>query len=91
MRTKKGEKMENSREKSKIQLLNMCSNIKFLREKHCLTKKEMAKRLKISTRSLSMLEEGIVPPNLSCEILFRIQYEFDISPSDLLKGRINEG
>jgi len=49
-----------------------CENIRLLRQKHNLSKKDMAKILEISVHSLSMIERGILPTKLSCEVLFCI-------------------
>ena len=48
----------------------LCKNIKILREKNKLSKKEMAKRLGIGVIALSKLESGILPKRLSVKILF---------------------
>ncbi len=70
------------------QLLILCDNIRLLRERAGLTQKEMAKRLGVSIRSISMLEKGSVPKRLSCEVIFRLALEFEASPTDLLKKRL---
>lgn len=82
--------MKNHKEETKIQLLNMCNNIKFLRKKHNLTKKAMAERLKISTRSLSMLEKGIIPSRLSCAFLFYVFNEFDVPPKKIFEISLHD-
>ena len=80
--------MKNTIDKSKEQLLILCDNVRFLRKREGLSQKEMAKRLKVSVRSISMIEKGIIPDRLSCEIIFNIYFEFGISPNDLLKKRL---
>lgn len=68
-------------EKNDVQIL--CQNIKFLRQKHKLSKNKMAQILGVSMKTLNCIENGILPPRLSCEILFRIQHHFDILPQHL--------
>lgn len=60
-----------------------CKNIKRLRETERLTQKEMAERLGIGVSSLIKLEKGILPPRLTCEILFCIQRRFGIPPEKM--------
>ena len=67
-------------------MLVFCENVRLLRKREGLTQKEMAERLKVSVRSISMIENGIVPKRLSCDILFKIHFEFGIDPTDLLKN-----
>ena len=66
---------------SDIQIL--CQNIKSLRQKHNLSKKEMSKILGIGMKTLNQIENGILPPRMSCEPLFRIQSHFGIRPQQL--------
>lgn len=65
--------------------LIFCENIKKLRKKESLSKKEMAKRLGIGTSSLTMLENGEIPKRLTCKIVYKIQEEFDILPQNMFK------
>ena len=60
-------------------------HIQRIRKEQKLTQREMAGRLGIGVRTLSMIERGILPPRLSCEIIFRIQDQFGIHPKDLFK------
>lgn len=62
---------------------NFYENIRQIREKNHLSYEEMAKRLGISKKALLSIEDGILPPRLSCAILFRIQREFGVSPKDM--------
>ena len=48
-----------------------------------MTQREMAHKLGISISTLTKIEKGIIPPRLSCSILFRVQREFGIHPKDL--------
>ena len=76
-------------EENRAQLLALCENVKFLRKRDGLSKQEMARKLRISIRSLSMLEKGIIPERLSCDLLINIYFAFGISPTDILKGHIS--
>ena len=67
---------------NEIQIL--CKNIKTLRTREKLSRKEMASRLGIGVFSLTKLEKGILPPYLTCEFLFSIQSQFGVSPKDML-------
>ena len=60
-------------------------HIQRIRKEQKLTQREMAGRLGIGVRTLSMIEKGILPPRLSCAIIFRIQDQFGIHPKDLFK------
>ncbi len=65
------------------EILIFCQNIKYLRKIHHLSKKKMAQLLGISVDSLTKLEHDIMPPMLSCEILFHILDNFSIFPGDI--------
>ena len=56
-----------------------CRNIYYLRVSNRLTQVQMAHKLGISIPSLRKLEHGILPPGLSCNVLFAIQHNFGIS------------
>ena len=58
-------------------------NIKKLRKEHGLSQKEMAQKLGIGSKSISMLEKGILPPRLSATVLIRIYQTYGIKPSDM--------
>ena len=73
------------------QLLNFCENVKFFRERYGFSQTEMAKRLGIGVKSLRKIENGEVPPRLSCIVLFTIQREFGIKPTRMLKCSLDEG
>ena len=65
------------------EIILFCENIKRLRKREKLSKKEMAKVLGISVKSLNLLENGQIPPRLSCKILFAVHRQFGILPKDL--------
>ena len=60
-------------------------HIKRIRKEAGLTQKEMAHRLGISIPTLSKIESGVLPPRLSCSILFRIHQQFGIHPKELFE------
>lgn len=57
-------------------------NVKWLREKHGLSKKEMAKILGISVGTLNKIEKSELPPRLSVDIVFNIYQHFGIHPKN---------
>lgn len=65
-------------------------NVLYLRKTHNITKKEMAKILGIGIKTLSKIEQGILPPRLSVEVLFRIRDYFGISLSFQVGVKIGE-
>ena len=58
-------------------------NMKDIRAKNNISKKEMAKILGIGVGSLSKIESGILPPKLEANILIKIYHKFEILPSEL--------
>ena len=66
------------------ELQAFCKNISILRKNYKLSQKELSKILHISTRSVRLLERGIVPPKLDCAVLISIQTHFHIRPSEML-------
>lgn len=70
---------------NETELLIFCKNIKWIRIENNFSKSEMAKRLGIGIRSLTLLESGIIPSKLSCAVLFQIQNNFGIAPKDLFR------
>ena len=63
-----------------------CQNIRALRKSTGLSIFAMAGRLRISPKTLILLERNILPPKLECTILFRIEDEFGIRPQDMLRS-----
>ena len=55
-------------------------NVTWIRKKNGLSKKEMAEILGISVFSLNKIENGILPPKASVEIIFRIYDRFGVNP-----------
>ena len=60
-----------------------CQNIKRLREKNRLSKRQMARILHIGTKSLTMLENGIIPPRMDVAVLIYISSYFRVRPDML--------
>lgn len=60
-------------------------NLYRLRKENKLTQKEMADKLGISISSLRKLENGIVTPRLTINIIFNASKEFSIEPYELFE------
>ncbi len=65
-------------------------NVSYLRRKHNITKNDMAKILGIGIKSLNRIEQGILPPRLSVEILFNIREYFGIPLNILIGEKISD-
>ena len=65
------------------EIMLFCENIKSIRKTNKLSKKEMAKLIDIGTKSLTLIENGRLPPKLGCDVLFKIQKEFGIAPKTM--------
>lgn len=61
-----------------------CNNVKRIRLELGLSKEEMAERLNISVRSLSIIESGSIPKRLSVQIIYTICDEFEVTTSEVL-------
>ena len=57
-------------------------NVAWLRRKHGLSKKDMAKILGISTATRNKIEKGEMPPRMSVEIVFNIYEYFGVLPKN---------
>ncbi len=66
---------------------NFAYNIKSLRVKNNLSLNSMAEKLKIDESTLTLLEKGELPEEVTVEILFLIRREFGVSPKDMF-GKI---
>ncbi|MBE6548917.1 MAG: helix-turn-helix transcriptional regulator [Ruminococcaceae bacterium] len=62
---------------------NFSKNMKAIRTKNNISKKEMAKILVIGIGSLLKIENEILPPKLEANILIKIYNKFEILPSEL--------
>ena len=67
-----------------------CRNIAWLRKKHGLSKKEMAKILGIGLHSLNNIEMGEMPPRLGYSILLTVYQQFGILPSAQITQRLED-
>lgn len=65
-------------------------NVAWLRKQHGLSKKNMAKLLHISVKSLERIEHREMPPKLSIRIVSHIQNHFGIHPKDIVSIRLGE-
>ena len=65
--------------------IELCQNIKDLREFYGISKKSMSKLLGISTKSLTILENGYIPKRMSVNIIIHICNIFNVMPSFMLK------
>ena len=69
--------------KNSDQMVLFCQNIRILRERNKLNKKEMANILNIGIASLTKIEQGLMPPRIGVNIIFRISQYFKIEPHKL--------
>lgn len=60
-------------------------NLHWLRKENNLTQKEMADKLGISISSLRKLENGIVTPRLTINVIFNASKEFSIEAYKLFE------
>ena len=70
---------------NEIQIL--LKEISDLRKNHNLSKKEMSKKLGISIYMINEIERGVLPPQLTVDVLFRIHEHFNINPVQMLNGQ----
>ena len=68
------------------EMLIFCENVREIRLKNNLSKKEMAKILGIGVGSLNLIEKGIIPERLSAEVIVNICINFKVSASSLFEG-----
>ena len=75
-------KIKNS-EQTQKEVDVFCRNVKTLRERHGLSKKEMAKILGVGAESLTKIEQGIIPDRTSVSIVIKLSQYFNIEPHKL--------
>ncbi len=68
-----------------IEFNNFCENMKKLRIENNLTKKAMAEKLNVTTRTIRMLENHQIPATLTVEFVFKIIRTFNVDGADLFK------
>ena len=66
-------------------IIAFCNNVKRIRLERGLSKKEMAEKLNISVKSLSIIEGGSIPKRLSVQVIYTLCDEFEIKASEILK------
>lgn len=64
-------------------------NVSYLRKELNISKNKMAEILGIGVKTLTKIEQGILPPRLSVKVLFKIQQCFGIPVSVLVGRKIN--
>ena len=69
-------------------LLLLCENIKLLRAKNNLSKKEMAQKSGISIKSITKIESGVLPRSVNAITLYKIHKVFNIPIETLLETRL---
>ncbi len=62
---------------------NFCRNVAWLRKRYRLSKEKMASFLQIGTRTLTQIEQGVIPPQLNGTIIIRIWKIFEKNPCQL--------
>lgn len=75
---------------TKEQLKNVCCNVRFLRARHGLSRSAMAKRIRVSLKTLDSLESGVYPDRCGISLLFYIYQSFGISPKENLTTRLED-
>ena len=55
-----------------------CSNVKWLRQKHRLTKQQMAAIMGIGVYSITKLEQGNLPPRMRIDAALNLSHHFRI-------------
>lgn len=64
--------------KTNDEIVIFCKNMVYLRKKHKLSQRDMAKKLHIGVATLRKLEQGDIPKRLRTEILWYIYKNFNI-------------
>lgn len=67
---------------------NFLSNIVWIRKYYGISKKNMAKLLKIGVSDIICMENGKLPPELSAEIIFNVHKCFGVAPADLMEKQL---
>ena len=67
-----------------------CENVKQIRKERGLSCRAMAKKLKIGVGTLRKIEQGMIPPRLSCAVLLTIYDEFHIYPEKMFSPHLPE-
>ncbi|MGI6013850.1 MAG: helix-turn-helix domain-containing protein [Oscillospiraceae bacterium] len=67
------------------ELAIFCENMRLLRQHYGYSKKEMAKISGISTATLTKLEQTIIPPKLSVNVVFKVAWHFKLKPYQMFR------
>ncbi len=70
--------------KNKNEFLIFSDNIRLLRVKYNISKREMAKILGVSVKTLSLIENDVIP-RISVEVVFKTARYFGIQPAWLFQ------
>lgn len=65
------------------EIQTFCNNVRILRKSRKITRKEMCAALKIGMKTLNKIESGVLPPKLSCDVIYRLSVYFDVTPKEL--------
>ncbi len=65
--------------------LIFCANVRYLRDQHGLSKRDMADILRVGVKTITSLEHNTVPPRLSSAVLFRISQHFHVRICELFR------
>lgn len=66
------------------QLTIFCQNLRYLRQKHGLSKTRMANILGVGINTLNHLEQGTTSPRLGSSVLYNAGVYFHVKTDDLL-------
>jgi len=77
------------KDKIEPELSNLLYNIKYLRLKHGLSKKEMTELMGIGLGSLNRIESGEVPRNLGTRVIVELMLHFRVSARDLMEKHLD--
>lgn len=67
------------------QIVVLCRNISWLRKKHGLSKKKMAEILGVGVKTITLMEEDILPCRVGCDMLFNASEHFSVAVSELFR------
>ena len=70
------------------EMQNLLYNIKRLRLDNKLSKKKMAQICGVGVPKINKIENGIVPPRFSANILVRIYRHFGVTPTEMFRDSL---
>ncbi|MBO5023386.1 MAG: hypothetical protein J6D11_03645 [Clostridia bacterium] len=80
----------NSKEKTDSKKLILCDNVKYLMEKHRLSRTKMMRIMGVCMKTLRSIENDFVPPQMSCRVLYNLYQHFHICSYELLTVKLRE-